>query len=71
LLVVTFVHVSDRAGESSADELSFGAALMFIAACLLSHRSISKEDDRYERIADKVFAAALLLLLFGVLSFWF
>lgn len=71
MLVGTFVHVSDRARESCVDELSFDAAPMLIAASLLSHRSISKEDDRYERIADEVSAAALLLLLFGVLSFWF
>jgi len=71
LLIVTAVHITGKSGSSFADELSFGAAILFIISCLTSHRAISKSDERYELFADKVFALGLFLLLFGVLSFWF
>jgi len=71
LLIVTAVHITGKAAETIADELSFVAALLFLGACGASHWAISKSDDAFERIADKVFAAGLILLLCGVLSFWF
>ena len=71
LIIVTAVHITGKAATSIADELSFGAALLFLVSCFLSHRAISKPDDRFERIADRVFAAAILLLLCAVLTFWF
>jgi hypothetical protein len=71
LLIVTAVHITGKSATSIADELSFGAALLFLASCGASHRAISKSDDRFERLADKGFALALLLLFCGVLSFWF
>lgn len=71
LLIVTAVHITGKAAETIADELSFGAALLFLVSCGASHWAISKSDDRFERIADKIFAVGLLLLLCGVLSFWF
>lgn len=71
LIIVTAVHITGSAPKTHVDELAFGAALLFIAACLLSHRSIAKGEERFERFADKVFASAILLLLAAVLSFWF
>lgn len=71
LIIVTAVHITGKAAESVADEMSFVAALLFIASCVLSHRAIAKSNDRFERIADKIFVSGLLLLLLGVLSFWF
>ena len=71
LLIVTAVHITGKAAESIADELSFASALLFLCACGLSHAAISKAEMRFERLADKVFAVALLVLLCGVLSFWF
>jgi len=71
LLIVTAVHITGKATTSISDELSFGAALMFLGACAFSHKAISKDDDRFERIADKIFAIGLVLLLCGALSFWF
>jgi hypothetical protein len=71
LVIVTGVHISGKAAASVADELSFAAALLFLAACGLSHWAISKSDLRFEKLADKIFAGGLLVLLFGVLSFWF
>lgn len=71
LLIVTAVHITGKAAESIADELSFGASLLFLGSCALSHRAISKSEDQFERFADKVFALALLVLLCGALSFWF
>ena len=71
LLIVTAVHITGKAATSIADELSFGAALLFLGACALSHNAIRTSDDRFERVADKVFATGLVLLFCGVLSFWF
>ncbi len=71
LIIVTAVHITGKATQSIADELSYGAALLFLATTGLSHLAISKSDDRYEQFAYKLFAVALLLLFFGVLSFWF
>jgi hypothetical protein len=71
LLIVTVVHLSGKSAQTIADELSFAAALFFIASCAMSHRGISTSDDRFEHWADRLFALALLLLLCGVLSFWF
>lgn len=71
LLIVTAVHITGKAGSSIADELSFVAALLFLGSCAASHRAISKSDDRFERVADKIFAVGLLVLLCGALSFWF
>ena len=71
LLIVTAVHITGKAAETAADELSFGAALLFLGSCGASHWAISKSDDRFEGIADKAFAIGLLLLLCGVLSLWF
>lgn len=71
LLVVTAVHITGKAATSIADELSFGAALLFLGSCAFSHYAISKDDDRFERVADKFFGLGLVLLLCGALSFWF
>lgn len=71
LVIVTGVHISGKAPTSIADELSFGAALLFLGSCGASHRGIVREDDRSERLADKFFVSGLLLLFCGVLSLWF
>lgn len=71
LLIVTAVHITGKASVTFADELSFAAALLFLAACGLSHVAISRSDIRFEQWADKIFGLALVVLLCGVLSFWF
>jgi hypothetical protein len=71
LLIVTAVHITGHASQSAADEIAFAAALLFLGSCGLSHRAISKSDDRFELIADNFFALGLLVLLFAVLTFWF
>jgi hypothetical protein len=71
LLVVTAVHITGQAARSISDEVAFAAALLFIASSLAAHRAISKSDDRYDRIADRFFFSALVVLLLAVLSFWF
>ena len=70
LLIDTAVHITGKAASGVADELSFGAALLFIVSCLLSHRSLTTRDERFERFADRVFALALLVLMAAVVSFW-
>lgn len=71
LIIVTAVHITGNSPQTHVDELAFGAAILFIITCLLSHRGIAKNEERYETIADKVYASAILLLLASVLSFWF
>lgn len=70
LVIVTAVHITGKASTTIADELSFAAALLFLGACGLSHTAISRPDDRFERVADKVFGLGLIILLCGALSFW-
>jgi hypothetical protein len=70
LVVVTAVHISGRAEATIADELAFLAAIFFLASCGASHWAITKSADRFERIADGIFAAALLLLFISVLTLW-
>ena len=71
LVIVTAVHISGKAATSIADELSFGAALLFLGACAGSHQSIVRSNDRFERIADRIFGVGLVVLLCAALSFWF
>jgi hypothetical protein len=71
LIIVTAVHITGQATRTIADELSFGAALLFLGGCIFSHRAITNSDDRFERIADRIFALGLVVLLLAVLTFWF
>ena len=71
LVIVTAVHISGKAATSIADELSFGAALIFLVSCGTSHQSILRSSDRLENIADNLFALGLVVLLCAALSFWF
>ena len=71
LVIVTAVHITGKASTTIADELAFGSALMFLVSCGASHMAIVRGNDRLERIADNAFAVGLLVLLCGVLSFWF
>lgn len=71
LVIVTAVHITGKAPQGLADELSFVAALVFLGSCAASHRSVNRSDDRLEQIGDRLFATGLLLLLSGVLSLWF
>jgi hypothetical protein len=71
LIIVTAVHITGKASTTMADELSFGAALIFLVSCGASHVAISRSKDGLERIAERIFGVGLVLLLCSVLSFWF
>jgi hypothetical protein len=71
LLIVTVVHVSGHSARSFADEGAFAAAILFIGSCMAAHLAISKSNQRFDAVADKLFFVGLLTLLFGALSFWF
>jgi hypothetical protein len=71
LIIVTAVHITGQASQTIADELSFGAAVLFLGSCILSHRAIVTSEDRFERIADRLFGVGLLMMLCAVLTFWF
>jgi hypothetical protein len=70
LLIVTAVHVTGQSAYTWADNLSFGAALLFLCSCAASHQGIARSSERLERIADGFFAAGLLLLFLSSMSFW-
>jgi uncharacterized membrane protein len=70
LVVVTAVHISGRAEATIADELAFVAALLFLGSCGASHWAITRSADRLERVADIIFAVALLVLFISVLTLW-
>lgn len=71
LVIVTAVHITGKASTTIADELSFGAALLFLFSCGASHMAMLRSNDRFEKVADTVFAVGLLVMLCGVLSLWF
>jgi len=71
LVIVTAVHITGKASTTIADELAFAAALVFLGSCGASHWAIIRSQDRFEEIADRLFALGLLLLFGSVLSFWF
>lgn len=71
LVIVTAVHITGKASTTIADELAFGSALMFLVSCGASHMAILRAEDRLERTAERIFGAALIVLLCSVLSFWF
>jgi hypothetical protein len=71
LLIVTAVHITGRASATIADELAYGSALLFLGSCASSHFAIAKGVDRFEDIADKIFALGLVALFASVLAFWF
>jgi hypothetical protein len=71
LVIVTAVRVTGKAETTISDELAFGAALLFLGSCGASHLAITRENDGLERLADRIFAGGLLVLLASVLGFWF
>jgi hypothetical protein len=71
LLIVTAVHITGKGSATIADELAYASALLFLASCGASHLAISRRADRFEDIADKIFALGLVALFASVLAFWF
>jgi hypothetical protein len=71
LLIVTAVHITGKASATIADELAYASALLFLGSCAASHLAISRRVDRFEDIADKIFALGLVALFASVLAFWF
>ena len=71
LIIVTGIHITGKAATTIADELAFAAALLFLGSCAASHWAITRSADRFEDVAGKIFAFALIVLLCSVLIFWF
>jgi hypothetical protein len=70
LVIATAVHITGRATTALADELAFAASLLLLASCAASHWAITKSDDTFEHVANKVFAVALVVLFGSVMTFW-
>jgi hypothetical protein len=71
LIVVTAVHVTGSSREVYADELAFSSAVLFLISVVISHRALTTASGRLEKAADYFFVAAIMLLMLGVLAFWF
>lgn len=71
LVIVTAVHITGKATATIADELAYASAVLFLGSCGASHMAIIKGVDRFEQIADNVFALGLVALFASVLTFWF
>lgn len=69
LLIITGLHVANRADQTLADETAWGAALCFAGAALLSYLDLrdEPEDTPHERRADRLFMLGLGLLFGAVL----
>jgi hypothetical protein len=71
-VIITALKVTHLSRDTYADEISMGASVEFIGACVLSYMSlrVSRESLWYEKLADYIFLAGLFTLLAAVLSFY-
>lgn len=70
LLITTAIHVTGRATRTLTDEFAFLSAVLLLFTCIASHRAITKEDAKWETVADRTFLTAQFVLAFAVLSLW-
>ncbi len=73
-IVLTSLKVMKLSGETLIDEAAIVAILLFMSSSLLSFLSIRRHDKRgefYEKVADYIFLAGLLLLFVTTLLFSF
>jgi hypothetical protein len=63
-VILSFMKITKLGLETIIDELVAAAILIFLMACFFSYASIrsSKRFDYYEKVADSIFMAGLLLL---------
>jgi hypothetical protein len=68
-VILSFMKITRMGLETIIDELVAVAILVFLIACFLSYASIrsSKRNDYYEKVADSIFMAGLLLLTIAAL----
>ncbi|HEX7856467.1 MAG TPA: hypothetical protein VF503_22560 [Sphingobium sp.] len=67
LLIIAGLHISNRSGQTMADEVAWISAICFSASCVFSYLSIRADNNtRSEVIADKVFLLGLFSLLASV-----
>lgn len=71
LLIITGLHITNRAHQSLADEIAWVAALCFAGASLLSYLDLRVEprDSPHERRADRLFMLGLGAMIGAVLIF--
>ena len=70
LVIVTGLHITAVSERSIADEVAMAAAALLTASCFLSYQSIRGGPDWYERVADRIFLLAQLLLFAAVAGLW-
>jgi hypothetical protein len=71
-VIITALNVTHISDTTLADEISMGASVEFITACVLSYLSLRspKQWLVYERLADYLFLLGLFTLLVAMLSFY-
>ncbi len=69
LLIIAGLHIADDSGKTIADEIAWLGVVLFSASCVFSYLSLRGDDpnDRFERLADKIFLAGTATLLIAVL----
>ncbi len=78
LIVISSIHLAQKAKNSFADEFVSIIALILTISCILSFASIKtdniKNETIFEKIADLLFLLALsgifLIILFLVIKLW-
>jgi cytochrome bd-type quinol oxidase subunit 2 len=71
-IVITSLKVLKKSGETIIDDAAILALLLFMASCIFSFLSIRNENargERFEKIADYIFLAGLILLFLTTLLF--
>jgi hypothetical protein len=69
LLIIAGLHIANASGKTLADEIAWGGVVCFAASCVFSYMSLRGDDpnDRFERLADKIFLLGTATLLLAVL----
>ena len=68
LLIITGLHISNQGRGTIADEVAWGAAVLFSLSCLFSYQAIRQEarTELFEMLADRVFLLGICTLLASV-----
>jgi len=69
LLIIAGLHIANASGKTLADEIAWGGVVCFAASCVFSYLSLRGDDpnDRFERLADKIFLIGTATLLLAVM----
>ncbi|AYJ86883.1 hypothetical protein D3Y57_14210 [Sphingomonas paeninsulae] len=69
LLIIAGLKIANAAQKTLADEIAWGATLLFALSCLLSYISLRTDSPKHKMAtwADRAFLTGLLVLISAVL----